>query len=48
GAHGAPPLEGGRAPAQRPGSGPSGRRERQHQPGLPWTARAARHPPRTL
>ena len=48
GAHGAPPLEGGRAPAQRPGAGPSGRRTRQHQPGLPWTARAARHPLRTL
>src|SRR3954471_12182763 len=48
GAHGAPPLEGGRAPAQRPGAGLPGRRERQHQPGLPWTARAARHPLRTL
>ena len=48
GAHGTPPLEGGRAPAQRPGAGPPGRRTRQHQPGLPWTARAARHPLRTL
>jgi len=42
------PLEGDRAPAQRPGTGLRGRRTRQHQPGLPWTARSARRPLRTL